>query len=244
MVAQVESEGLTSDEHFTVDGTLLEAWAGQKSFEAKAGKPAPPPRMILASRRGTFAAHESKSDPEAQMARKSEVKESKLSYSGNLLMKNRYGLIVQAEVFVASGTAERDAAPVMLERIPGGKPVTLGGDKGFETRDFVVECRHTGVTPHAAQNLGRRGGRVIDGRTTQHPDYRLSQKKRKRIEQCFGWLKTVALPRKVHHRGVWKVDWIFTFACPSCNLVRMWNLARSGSGGVSSGQSMPQAARS
>jgi IS5 family transposase len=169
--------------------------------------------------------HESKTDPDAQLARKSYGKESKLSYSGNLLVENRNGLIVDAEVFLANGTAERDAALVMLEQIPGGKQVTVGGDKGFDTRDFVAECRHLGVTPHVAQNLGRRGGSAIDGRTTHHAGYGRSQKKRKRIEECFGWLKTIALLRKVRHRGVCKVDWIFTFACAAYNLVRMRNLA-------------------
>jgi Transposase DDE domain len=158
------------------------------------------------------------------LARKSDGKESKLSYSGNLLVENRNGLIVDAEVFVANGTAERDAALVMLEQIPGTKPVTVGGDKGFDTRDFVAECRHLGVTPHVAQNLARRGGSAIDGRTTQHSSYGPSQKKRKRIEECFGWLKTIALLRKVRQRGVCKVDWIFTFACAAYNLVRMRNL--------------------
>jgi transposase len=231
VVAQAQAKGLTSDEHFTVDGTLLEAWASQKSFQAKEGKPAPPPddpgnpTVNFRGERRSNETHESKTDPEAQLARKSEGKESKLSYSGNLLVENRNGLIVKAEVFAANGTAERDAALVMLEQIPGGNPVTVGGDKGFDTRDFVAECRHLGVTPHVAQNLGRRGGSAIDGRTTHHPGYRLRQKKRKRIEECFGWLKTIALLRKVRHRGVCKVDWIFTFACAAYNLVRIRNLA-------------------
>jgi transposase len=231
VVAQAQAKGLTSDEHFTVDGTLLEAWASQKSFQAKEGKPAPPPddpgnpTVNFRGERRSNETHESKTDPEAQLARKSEGKESKLSYSGNLLVENRNGLIVKAEVFAANGTAERDAALIMLEQIPGGKQVTVGGDKGFDTRDFVAECRHLGVTPHVAQNLGRRGGSAIDARTTHHPGYRLSQKKRKRIEECFGWLKTIALLRKVRHRGVCKVDWIFTFACAAYNLVRIRKLA-------------------
>ena len=231
VVGQARAKGLTSDEHFTVDGTLLEAWASQKSFQAKEGKPAPPPddpgnpTVNFRGERRSNETHESKTDPEAQLARKSEGKESKLSYSGNLLVENRNGLIMKAEVFAANGTAERDAALVMLEQIPGGKQVTVGGDKGFDTRDFVAECRHLGVTPHVAQNLGRRGGSAIDGRTTHHPGYRLSQKKRKRIEECFGWLKTIALLRKVRHRGVCKVDWIFTFACAAYNLVRIRKLA-------------------
>jgi IS5 family transposase len=148
-----------------------------------------------------------------------------LSYSGNLLVENRNGLIVDAEVFQANGPAERDAALVMLEQIRGTKLVTVGGDKGFDTFGFVEECRNLRVVPHVAQNDARAGGSAIDGRTTRHAGYALSQRKRKRIEECFGWLKTVALMRKVRHRGVCKVDWIFTFACAAYNLVRMRNLA-------------------
>jgi len=231
-VAQAGAKGLTSDEHFTVDGTLLEAWASQKSYQAREGKQPPPPSddpgnptVNFRGERRSNQTHVSKTDPEAQMARKGEGKESKLSYSGNLLVENRNGLIVNAEVFVANGTAERDAALVMLEQIPGGKQVTVGGDKGFDTRDFVAECRHMDVTPHVAQNLGRNGGSAIDRRTTRHLGYGLSQKKRKRIEECFGWLKTIALLRKLRHRGVCKVDWLFAFACAAYNLVRMRNLS-------------------
>jgi len=158
------------------------------------------------------------------LARKGAGKEAKLSYSGNLLVENRNGLIVDAEVFEANGTAERDAALVMLEQIPGTNQVTAGGDKGFDTAGFVAECRHLHVTPHVAQNQGRSGGSAIDARTTRHEGYRISQIKRKRIEECFGWLKTIALLRKVRHRGIFKVDWIFTFACAAYNLVRMRNL--------------------
>src|ERR1019366_1970771 len=131
------------------------------------------------------------------------------------------GLIVDAEVFVANGTAERDAALIMLEKLPGIKPVTVGGDKGFDTFGFVAECRNLQVTPHEAQNHARPGGSAIDARTTRHAEYKISQRKRKRIEECFGWLKTIALLRKVRHRGVCQVDWIFTFACAAYNLVRM-----------------------
>jgi IS5 family transposase len=147
-----------------------------------------------------------------------------LSYSGNLLVENRNGLIVSSLVWEATGTAERDAAMVMLQDVLGSERVTVGGDKGFDTAEFVRECRNMCVTPHVAQNLARRGGSAIDGRTTQHAGYRISQKKRKRIEECFGWLKTIALLRKVRHRGTLKVDWIFTFACAAYNLVRMRNL--------------------
>jgi hypothetical protein len=229
-VAQAQAQGLTSDEHFTVDGTLLEAWAGAKSFREKQGKPAPPPddpgnpTVNFRGEPRSNETHTSQTDPEAKLARKGEGKESKLSYCGNLLVENRNGLIVNAEVFQANGTAERDAALVMLEQIPGTKPVTVGGDKGFDTRGFVAECRHLGVVPHVAQNLNRCGGSAIDRRTTRHPGYALSQKKRKRIEECFGWLKTIALMRKLRHRGVCKVDWMFSFACAAYNLVRMRNL--------------------
>jgi transposase len=231
VVAQAQSKELTSDEHFSVDGTLLEAWASAKSYQRKQGKPDPPPddpgnpTINFRGEQRSNQTHESKSDPEAQLARKSDGKESKLSYSGNLLVENRNGLIVDAEVFQANGTAERDAALVMLEKIPGTKSVTVAGDKGFDTRGFVAECRNLGVVPHVAQNLERNGGSAIDGRTTRHLGYAISQRKRKRIEECFGWLKTIALMRKVRHRGVCKVDWIFTFACAAYNLVRMRNLA-------------------
>ena len=231
VVEQARAKGLTSDEHFTVDGTLLEAWASAKSFQPKQEKPLPPPddpgnpTVNFRGERRSNETHESKTDGEALLARKGEGKESKLSYSGNLLVENRNGLIVEAEVFQANGTAERDAALVMLEQIAGTKPVSVGGDKGFDTRDFVKECRHMGVVPHVAQNHARRGGSAIDNRTTRHAGYALSQRKRKRIEECFGWLKTIALMRKVRHRGVCKVHWIFTFACAAYNLVRMRNLA-------------------
>ncbi len=231
VVAQARAKGLTSDEHFTVDGTLLEAWASAKSFQPKQEKSGPPsddpgnPTVNFRGERRSNETHESKTDPEALLARKSGGKESKLSYSGNLLVENRNGLIVDAEVFQANGTAERDAALIMLEKLPGSQSVSVGGDKGFDTFGFVAECRNLRVTPHVAQNLGRRGGSAIDARTTRHPSYAISQRKRKRIEECFGWLKTIAMLRKLRHRGVCKVDWIFTLACAAYNLVRMRNLA-------------------
>jgi transposase len=231
VVEQARAKGLTSDEHFTVDGTLLEAWASLKSFQPKPDKPSPPPddpgnpTVNFRGERRSNQTHESKTDPDALLARKGEGKESKLSYSGNLLVENRNGLIVDAEVFQANGTAERDAALIMLEKVPGTQPVTVGGDKGFDTRGFVEECRNLRVTPHVAQNHERRGGSAIDGHTTRHPGYAVSQRKRKRIEECFGWLKTIALMRKVRHRGVGKVHWMFTLACAAYNLVRLRNLA-------------------
>jgi IS5 family transposase len=161
------------------------------------------------------------------MARKGPGKEAKLSYSGNVLVENRNGLIVDSRVWEATGTAERYAALEMLQELPGSKRVTVAGDKGFDTADFVRECRNLWVTPQVAQNLGRRGGSAIDSRTARHAGYAISLKKRKRIEECFGWLKTIALMRKVRHRGTLKVDRIFTFACAAYNLVRMRNLMHS-----------------
>jgi transposase len=231
VVDLARAKDFISDEHFTVDGTLLEAWAGAKSFRPKDEKNPPPgddpgnPTVDFHGQRRTNDTHESTTDPEAKMARKGKGKEAKLSYSGNLLVENRNGLIVEAMAWEANGTAERDAALVMMEQIAGDHAATVGGDKNFDTHDFVFESRHMNITPHVAQNDGRPGGSSIDGRTTRHEGYRISQRKRKRIEECFGWLKTVALLRKVRHRGLNKVDWVFTFACATYNLVRIRNLA-------------------
>jgi transposase len=234
VVEQARARDWTADEHFTVDGTLLEAWASAKSFQPKDKdkEDAPPedpgnPTVDFRGEQRSNATHESTSDPDALLARKGAGKEAKLSYCGNLLVENRNGLIMDSRVWEATGTAERYAALDMLQEIPGRGRVTVGGDKGFDTAEFVRECRNIWVTPHVAQNLGRKGGSAIDGRTTRSAGYALSQKKRKRIEECFGWLKTIALLRKVRHRGTLQVDWIFTFACAAYNLVRMRNLMRS-----------------
>ena len=230
VLTQARERSLLSDEHFTVDGTLLEAWASVKSYQRKDGKPMAPPddpgnaTVDFHGEKRSNETHASKTDPNAKMARKGKGKEAKLSYNGNLLVENRNGLIVNTEVFEANGTAERDAALVMLEQIPGSKQVTVGGDKAYDTADFVAECRNLKVTPHVAQNLERPGGSAIDARTTQHVGYAISQRKRKRIEECFGWLKTIALLRKVRHRGIFKVAWNFTFAAAAYNLIRMRNL--------------------
>jgi transposase len=229
VVNQAREKNLTSDEHFTVDGTLIEAWASLKSFQRKDQKNPPPddpgnPTIDFHGERRSNQTHESTTDADALLARKGSGKEAKLSYTGNLLVENRNGLIVTTELFQANGTAERDAGLVMLEQIPGGRRVTVGADKGYDTRDFVAECRNLKVTPHVAQNTKRGGGSAIDERTTRHAGYGISQRKRKRIEESFGWLKTIALMRKVRHRGIHKVGWVFTFAAAAYNLVRMRNL--------------------
>ena len=229
VVKQAQAKDLTSDEHFTVDGTLIEAWASLKSFQRKDQDKTPPddsgnPTVDFHGEKRSNETHESTTDPDALLARKGSGKEAKLSYNGNLLTENRNGLIVNTEVLQANGTAERDAALLMLEQVPGVDRITLGADKAYDTRDFVAECRNLKVTPQVAQNTKRSGGSAIDGRTTRHSGYEVSQKKRKRIEECFGWLKTIALMRKVRHRGLEKVGWVFTFAAAAYNLVRMKNL--------------------
>ncbi len=230
VVERARAAGLVSDEHFTVDGTLLEAWASLKSFRAKDGKQNTPPddpgnpTVDFHGEKRSNETHESQTDPDALLARKAKGKEAKLSYSGNLQVENRHGLIVNAELLQANGRAERDAALLMLEQVGGDGRITVGGDKGFDTQEFVAECRHMNVTPHVAQNAGRAGGSAIDARTTRHAGYAVSQKKRKRIEECFGWLKDIALLRKLKHRGLFKVAWIFTFAAAAYNLVRMRKL--------------------
>jgi transposase len=237
VVSQARAQGLTSDEHFTVDGTLVEAWAGLKSFQPKdQDKQAPPPddpgnpTVNFLGEKRCNDTHQSTTDPDARLARKGGGKEAKLSYNSNLLVENRNGIIVDTETFEANGTAERDAALVMLERVEGTERVTVGADKAYDTADFVGECRNMNVTPQVAQNDKRPGGSAIDGRTTRHAGYAISQRKRKRIEECFGWLKTIALMRKVRHRGIFKVGWVFTFAAAAYNLVRMRNLSASSVG--------------
>jgi transposase len=230
VLEQAAAAGLTSDEHFSVDGTLIEAWASQKSFQSKDRKEtAPPddpgnPTVNFHGEERRNDTHESKTDPEARLARKSSGHESKLAYCGNLLIENRNGLVVDTELLQCSGTAERDAAQSMAERIEGTGRVTLAADKGYDTHGLVREMRAMNVTPHVTQNLKRPGGSAIDGRTTRHAGYSVSQRQRKRIEEVFGWMKTVGMLRKTRHRGVKKVGWVFTFTAAAYNLVRMRNL--------------------
>jgi transposase len=233
VLAQARSAELLSDEHFSVDGTLIEAWASQKSFQRKdsteKGPPDDPgnPTVDFHGETRRNDTHESTTDADARLARKSGGHESKLAYCGNVLIENRNGLVVDAELLQANGTAERDAALVMAERIEGGQRVTVAADKGYDTKDFVREMRGMNVTPHVAQNDKRPGGSAIDRRTTRQPGYKVSQVRRKRIEEVFGWLKTVGMLRKTRHRGVQKVGWVFSFAVAAYNLVRMRNLVYS-----------------
>jgi transposase len=226
VVEQARRRGLLSGEHFTIDGTLLEAWAGLKSFQRKGETPPPPddpgnPTVDFHGERRSNETHESTTDPEARLARKGNNREAKLSYAGHAIIDNRHGLVVNAEATQATGTAERDAAVAMASALPEG--ATLGADKGYDTQAWVAALRSLAVTPHVAQNTTNRSS-AIDGRTTRHPGYLVSQRKRKLIEEVFGWLKTVGLMRKLRHRGMRRVDWLFTFAAAVYNLVRIRNL--------------------
>ncbi len=226
VLAQPKVRGLLSTEHFSVDGTLLEAWASTKSFRPKDGSGPPPDagrngEQDFRGQKRSNETHASTTDPDAKLFRKGAGKEAKLCFMGHALMENRNGLIVGAVATRASGHAERLAALHLIEPHadrPG--KVTLGADKGFDTRDFVAELREINVTPHLAQNTsGRRS--AIDGRTTRHAGYEVSQRIRKRIEEAFGWAKTVAGLRKARHRGLPKIDWQFTLAMAAYNLVRL-----------------------
>jgi len=232
VVERAQELGLMSDEHFTVDGTLLEACASLKSFKRVDGQPSVPPddpgnpTVDFHGEKRSNQTHASTTDAEALLARKGAGKEAKMSYSGHVLMENRNGLVANAEVLQANGTAERDAALVMIEAIPGDHDVTVGADKNYDTKDFVAESRHLNATPHVSQNNKNRKS-AIDGRTTRHAGYAISQQKRKRVEEIFGWMKTVGGMRKLRHRGLELVGWMFTFAAAAYNLVRIRNLAIS-----------------
>jgi transposase len=225
VVAQARAAGLMSDEHFTVDGTLLEAWASLKSFRRKdAGPTAPPddpgnPTINFHGETRRNDTHQSTTDPEAKLARKGAGREAKLSYAGHVLLDNRHGLVAEVCVTAATGTAEREAALRLLAA--AADEGTVGGDKGFDVPRVVTAVRGLGLTPHVAQKVK---GSAIDGRTTRHTGYAISQRKRKLIEQVFGWLKTVGGLRKLRHRGNALIDWIMTFAAAAYNLIRLRTL--------------------
>jgi transposase len=212
-----------SDEHFTVDGTLIEAWASQKSFQRKDGGTDGDGRHFHGQARKNDT-HASTTDPDARLYRKSRNAEARLAYMGHLLIENRHGLIADAMATHADGHAEREAALLMIHaqwRAAPWRRRTLGADKGYDTFDFVDLARELGTTPHVTQNLTRRGGSGIDARTTRHEGYAMSQHARPRIEPAFGWLKTIAWMRKVKLRGLANVDWLFVFASAAFNLIRL-----------------------
>jgi transposase len=229
-VALAEKAGLLSDEHFTVDGTLIEAWASMKSVKPKdaprdgssTGEGRNPSVDFRGEKRGN-ATHASTTDGEARMYRKGEGKETKLCYMGHVLMENRNGLVVDGRLTLATGTAEREAAVDMVHALPSGGRVTVGADKAYDTAGFVEALRDLDATPHVAQNTSGRMS-AIDGRTTRHAGYAISQRLRKLIEQIFGWLKTYGNQRKTLYRGRDNVGWHYVFALSGYNLIRIRNL--------------------
>lgn len=227
VVQQAEWAQLLSHEHFTVDGTLLEAWASHKSFRPRDEDPPPPeggnPTVNFHGQRRTNDTHQSTTDPDARLYKKARGREARLGYLGHAVIEHRSGLIVKTAVTPATGHGERDAALVMIETLPGTRRITVAADKGYDTRDFVAELRHMHVTPHLAQQTVSRRS-MIDRRTTRHPGDALSQQKRKLVEQGFGWIKGVGGLRKLRHRGGPLVTWIFTFTAAAYNIVRMRRL--------------------
>ena len=224
---QAREKGLLSDEHFTVDGTLIEAWASQKSFQPKDQGPHDPgqsgsnPEVDFRGVKRSNKTHQSTTDPDARLLKKSAGGEARLSYMGHVLMENRNGFVVDSLLTIGSGTAEREAASTMLDALGGSKRITVGADKAYDVPQFVGDLRDMKVTPHVA----RKGeGSSIDARTVRHGGYLVSQKVRKRVEEIFGWMKTVGAHRKTRYRGIQRVSWAFTFAAAAYNLVRMRNL--------------------
>ena len=215
-----------SDEHFSVDGTLVEAWASLKSFRAKDGSDEPPApgrngERHFHNEKRSNETHASTTDPDARLYRKGSSQAAKLSYMGHALMENRHGLVVGATLTPATGTAEREAAIKMIvRRSPGARRLTLGADKAYDTKNFVADLRELNIAPHVAQNTTNRAS-AIDGRTTRHPGYAVSQIIRKRIEESFAWTKTIAGLHKTKHRGVGRVAFQFVFAMAAYNLIRM-----------------------
>jgi transposase len=226
VLTQPNVRQLLSNDHFSVDGTLVEAWASMKSLKPKNGDHEPPvgggrnEEVDFRGEKRSNQTHASSSDPDAMLYRKGSGMEAKLCYIGHTLMENRNGLLVDARLTRVSGHAERLAALDMIEpRADRPQAITLGGDKGFDAADFVMELREINVTPHIARNTTRRS--AIDGRTTRHSGYAASQRIRKRIEEGFGWIKTIAGLRKTKYRGLEKVRWAFTLAAAAYNLIRL-----------------------
>ncbi len=232
-----DARGLLSHEHFTVDGTLLEAWASQKSFRPKDDPTPPPsdgdpsnPTVNFRREKRSNATHQSATDPDVRLTRKSNGTAALLCHLGSVLMDNRHGLIVATDVRPPSGTAEREAGVEMLTTLePRARRRTLGADKGYDAPDFVAGVRACGTSPHVSPHIhARRPTSAIDGRTTRHAGFAISQIERKLVEEGFGWSKTIGGLRKLHHRGREKVGWIFTFTNAAYNLVRMRTLIQAG----------------
>lgn len=230
VVAMAQERELLSGEHFSVDGTLIKAWAGQKSIRCKDGSDDDRPPGNWHGEKRSNETHASVTDPESRLYRKTKGVGSELAYLGHTMTDNRHCLVVNARAAQATGKAERSTAVLMLRdaREQSGKRITVGADKGYDTQGFVEACRENQITPHLARNINRPGGSAIDGRTTRHPGYAISQQKRKRIEQGFGWAKTIGRMRQVMVRGLDKVDQQFALTMAVYNLVRMRTLMASG----------------
>ena len=230
VLEQAKRSKLLSKDHFSVDGTLIQAWASLKSFKPRDDDQQPPagknPGRDFKGEKLSNETHSSSTDPEAKLYRKSINQEPRLSFAAHLLTENLNGLVVMSSVTQADGFAERETAKAMIGRIaPRKRRVTVAADRNYDTLGFVKAMRELSVTPHVTQNTTKKGRRSsIDGRTTRHSSYAASQKFRKRIEEVFGWLKTVGMFRKTRYRGVRKIDWHFTLAVTAYNLVRMRNL--------------------
>ena len=225
-VEMAATQGLLSGEHFSVDGTLIQAWASHKSVRRKDGSDddRPPDNWHGEKRRNTT--HASVTDSESRLYRKSSVAPAQLSYLGHVLTDNRHGLVVNVRASTADGYAEREVAATMLADVcRADSRVTVGADKNYDTRGFIKACRDMKVTPHVARNTRRAGGSAIDGRTTRHRGYAMSQRRRKCIEQCFGWGKSIGPIRQVMVRGLAKVDQLLTLTMTAYNLTRLRTLA-------------------
>ena len=228
VISEARRQDLLSEEHFTVDGTLLEAWASMKSIRPKDGgdkeqNGGKDPMVDFHGEERTNDTHQSITDRETLMARKGKGKEARLCFAGHVLMENRNGLVVDVVLTKATGTAERDTALEMLEKVPGSRRITVGADKGYDTRDFITECRVLNVTPHVAC----RKWTILDKRTTRHGGYQISQRVRKRVEEIFGWIKTVGGGRKLRYKGVKRNQLWAEFTTAAYNLVRMAKLGIS-----------------
>jgi len=226
VITEARRRKLLSEDHFTVDGTLLEAWASLKSFRPKDGSGLPTggeknPEVDFHGEKRTNDTHRSTTDPETMLARKGKGKEARLCFMGHVLMENRNGLIVDVAMTRATGTAEREAALEMLGKVPRKRRITVGGDKNYDTKDFVKSCRSMTVTPHVA----RRETSIVDARTTRHSGYQMSQRIRKRVEEIFGWDKTVAGGRKLRYKGLERNGLWWEITAAAYNLLRMAKIA-------------------
>lgn len=234
VVKAADKKQLLSTDHFSVDGTLIQAWASQKSFvkrddtEPPSGTHRNAERDFRGETRGNDT-HASSTDPDCRSYKKSAGSEAKLAFLGHHVMENRHGLIVQAQVSEANGTAEREIALALLGELPGAHRKTVGADKLYDTHDFITDCRQLKITPHVACNDKRRGGSNLDKRTTRHAGYLISQRIRKRIEESFGWMKSIGLIRQVKVRGLERVNLVYQFNCMAFNLVRMRTLMATAS---------------